>query len=88
MIGIAIDNDSKVGYFLNINSQTFKPFKIIKKVTDLPESVIIFAGVKSFQDCMRPPYTGILLVKDSLPFPDLRNLAPEETISWKGSDTT
>lgn len=81
LIGVAIDCDSRTGYFLQVNSDTFDPLKIVTKVTDLPESVLIFAGVKGWE-CIKPPFTGITLVRSSLPFPDLSGFTPQEIISW------
>lgn len=80
--GIAIDYTSKICYFLKVNTDTFQPVKIIAKVTELPISVIIFAGVKNW-NCFKPNFTGITLIKDSLPFPDLSGLNFEgESICW------
>lgn len=81
LTGIVIDCDSKIGYFVQVNPETFSPLKIILKVTDLPESILIFAGAKAWS-CIPQPHTGITLVKDSLPYPNLSNLVPQKTISW------
>lgn len=58
-------------------NETFKPIKIIKKVTNLLKSVIIFAAVKVFE-CFGSSYTGITLIQDSFPFPDLESLSDYE----------
>ena len=49
---------------------------------NLPKSVIIFAAVKGF-GCFGSSYTGITLIKDSLPFPDLEGLSDYEGIPWE-----
>lgn len=81
LTGIVLDCDAKVGYFVQVNEQNFTPIKIILKVTDLPTAVLIFAGAKAWR-CIPKPHTGITLVKDSIPFPDLSKLQPQKTISW------
>lgn len=81
LTGIVIDYDSKTAYFVQVNPETFVPVKIVLQVTDLPNSVVIFAGAKAWS-CIPPPHTGITLVKDSLPYPDLSKLEPKERISW------
>lgn len=81
LTGLALDCKKKIGYFIKVNPVTYKPIKILKKVTDLPKSVIIFAAFKGFE-CIRPPFTGITLIKNSLPFPDLEDLIPDITVSW------
>lgn len=82
LTGIVIDWFNKKAYFLKVIPETFKTIKIIKKVTNLPKSVIIFAAVKGF-GCFSSSYTGITLIKDSLPFPDLEGLSDYEGIPWE-----
>lgn len=81
LVGIIIDCDSKTGFFVQVNPETFLPTTIVCKVTDLPDSVLIFAGIKGWS-CIPSPHTGITLVKDSLPYPDISKLDPIKTISW------
>lgn len=81
LIGIAIDQDSKTCYFLQVNPETFEPFQIEKEVTDIPSSIILYAGVKNWR-CFEPPCTGITIIKDSLPFPNLSKMVPKEKRTW------
>lgn len=85
MTGIAIDCDSKICYFVDVDPNSFQPLNIIEKVTDIPNSILIFASIKSWYCIFSGPYTGITLVKDSLTFPDLSKLTPQKTVCWTTS---